>query len=656
MKMAGQLSTREGGRVVKRNRVRSAVVTSHPVWALLAFSLLTVRSAQGAAPIGFPTDQIIVRFRDGQSDPVTPAARIRLGQSRVARLASESGLALSYHRALSLENTHVIKLPARLDPHAVARLAQLLEGNPEVEHAEVDRVVRPLLVPNDTDFADQWDMGPASSFGINVQGAWDLTQGRADQYIAVLDTGILPHPDLQGRYTGGYNFISSSTTAGDGDGRDSDPTDPGDWTSDGDCGAGIAGAPSSWHGTHVTGTVAALGNNGLGVAGVNWKSMVVPIRVLGKCGGTTSDLIDAIQWAAGLPISGVPDNPHPAKVMNLSLGADGACDSFTQAAVNRAIAAGSILVVAAGNSGDDLGVTPHSPAACDGVIAVAATGPTGEMASYTNYGAAITLSAPGGNGAGTGGILSTYNAGTSSAGAYEYAYLEGTSMATPHVAGVVSLMVALNPDLTATDAIRILRGTAAPFATGTSHDCTTSVCGAGQLDAQAAVSAAAVGLAAVIASPAGDTGGGCIGNAVAGDGKATRRPADRAGALVSFGLGVSWLVMVYGLIHGLRFRRRRREAWLAWEESAHAGVADSGTPGGPNQGVALGDPCRRAGAPSRGGAQAFGNLPPGANPPAGSGWLFTGICGRSPRGGLAQCGPGTPDLHLRAFEQLYGAG
>jgi serine protease len=230
----------------------------------------------------------------------------------------------------------------------------------------------------------------------------------------------------------------------------------------------------------VAGTIAALTNNGAGVAGVAYGAKIVPARVLGKCGGYTSDIADAMIWASGGTVSGVPANANKARVLNLSLGGSGACDTTTQSAINSARSRGAVVVVAAGNSNVD--AANASPANCAGVIAVAAVGRTGGKASYSNYGAVVDVAAPGGD-AGAG-ILSTLNAGTKAPGADNYAYYMGTSMATPHVAGVAALMLSKNPNLTPDDVEAKLKSTARAFPAACPG------CGTGIVDAAAAVNAA----------------------------------------------------------------------------------------------------------------------------------------------------------------------
>jgi serine protease len=271
--------------------------------------------------------------------------------------------------------------------------------------------------------------------------------------VAIIDTGILPnHEDIVGspNLVPGYDMISDPFTAHDGDGRDVDPTDPGDAVAPGECSPTDPGGGDSWHGTHVAGTV-GVGNtdNGVGVAGVNWATKVQAVRVLGKCGGTTADIVDAIRWAAGLSVPGVPNNSTPARVINMSLGGQPGfpCSGnpATQSAINDAVGAGAVVVVAAGNDAVDAATV--SPASCENVITVAASDYRGHLASrYSNFGETIEIMAPGGdvrrddNGdQKPDGVLSMVKGG--------YAYYNGTSMAAPHVSGVAALYMAEDPEM-----------------------------------------------------------------------------------------------------------------------------------------------------------------------------------------------------------------
>ena len=273
----------------------------------------------------------------------------------------------------------------------------------------------------------------------------------------------------------------------DGDGRDSDPTDPGDWSSANQCGFGQPARNSSWHGTHVAGTVAAVTNNSTGVAGVAYGAKVVPVRVLGRCGGYTSDIADGIIWASGGTVSGVPANANPADALNLSLGGGGSCPSTTQSAINTARANGATVVVSAGNS--NANAANYTPASCAGVISVAATDRNGSKSYYSNFGAAVDLAAPGGD-VTTGaqnGVLSTLNSGNTSPGSDNYEFYQGTSMSAPHIAGLAALMRSVDPSLTPDQIESTMKSTARAFPG------TCSQCGSGIADAAAAIAAVSGG-------------------------------------------------------------------------------------------------------------------------------------------------------------------
>lgn len=351
-----------------------------------------------------------------------------------------------------------------------------LSARPDVEYAQPNFILRiAATTPNDPRYPEQWHYfvngtgAGRSPGGISLPTAWDTTTGSSSVVVAVIDTGILPnHPDIQGspNLVAGYDMISDSGIANDGGGRDSDPTDPGDAVSFGECYPGSPAQPDSWHGTHVSGTIGVGGtNNGVGVAGINWNVKVQAVRVLGKCGGTTVDINDGIRWAAGLPVPGVPTNPTPAKVINMSLGTPPgnpcSMSPSTQSAINDAVGFGATVVVAAGNSATD--ASQVFPASCNNVITVAASDARGHLASrYSNYGTTVEIMAPGGdvqrddNGDGRpDGVLSLVHPNAGS-----YAYYNGTSMAAPHVAGVAALLLARQPGLSPPQVLSFLQGTA----------------------------------------------------------------------------------------------------------------------------------------------------------------------------------------------------
>ena len=410
------------------------------------------------------TDRFIVRLRDPSADP----------RPRLAALGGRFGERFEHLRAMS-GNAHVVRLARRMVRAEARETARLLRSDPDLLSIEPDLVLRPMALPNDPYFAQQWHYHEAAG-GINLPAAWDITTGSSSITVAVIDTGVVAHADLARRLVGGFDFIGDTAVSNDGDGRDGDAGDPGDY--------GCNGEASSWHGTHVAGTIGAASNNGSGVSGVDWNARILPVRVLGRCGGYTSDIIDGLRWAAGIAVPGVPANPFPARVANLSLGGEGSCSGALQSAINDVTARGTVVVVAAGNSNADAANT--EPANCSGVIAVGATTRSGGRAGYSNYGSRVTLSAPGGGGGG--GVLSTYNTGPTTPRADAYAYFQGTSMATPHVSGVVSLMLAVNPSLNPAQVAQRLQQTARAFPTGTGADCSTALCGAGIVNAAAAVS------------------------------------------------------------------------------------------------------------------------------------------------------------------------
>jgi serine protease len=446
-------------------------------------------AAQGIAD---QTDRIIVKYKDEKAPLATKGAGSIASRAAVQPLSAARKAVLDragQQFGFLMKESHqiatgarVIKLDRKVALKDAAQVAaDLAARDPDVEYAEPDRIMRPLLTPNDSMYSQQWDYFEATG-GMNLPAAWDKSTG-AGIRVAVIDTGYRPHADLSGQILAGYDFISDATIANDGGGRDSDASDPGDWTAANECGSGEPASNSSWHGTHVAGTIAALTNNGSGVAGVAYGAKVVPVRVLGKCGGYTSDIADGIIWASGGTVSGVPAIAARAQVINMSLGGGGACDTTTQNAINGARSRGTVVVVAAGNESQN--ASNSSPANCAGVITVAATNRSGGRASYSNYGTIVDVAAPGGDSGAA--ILSTLNAGTKAPGADSYAGYMGTSMATPHVAGVVALMLAKNSALTPDDVEARLKSSARAF------PASCSGCGAGIVNASAAVDAAVGG-------------------------------------------------------------------------------------------------------------------------------------------------------------------
>jgi serine protease len=443
-------------------------------------------------------------------------------------------------------------------------LAQRLAREPDVEYAVPDERKQrataasdPLYasgVPGNGPAVGQWylrapDATVASS--INIEPAWSITLGSPSVVVADVDTGVrFDHPDLLaaaagGKLLPGYDMISDAQSANDGDGRDADASDPGDWITAAEANSRSSGffgcttfdpnthkftsEDSSWHGTQISGIIGAITNNGIGMAGVGPNLPVLPVRVLGKCGGFDSDIIAGMLWAAGIPVPGAPPNPNPARVINLSLGGEGACQASYVDAVAQILAAGTVIVASAGN---DAGHVLISPANCAGVIAVAGLRHAGTKVGFSNLGQSVTISAPAGNCVNiTEGspclypILTASNAGTTTPTGPIYTdsfnSSLGTSFSAPLVSGVVGLMLSLQPSLTPERVREVLQATSRSFPTTGGSDatvplcalpqfdasgnpvdqlecyCTTYTCGAGMLDGGAALAALASNAAPV---------------------------------------------------------------------------------------------------------------------------------------------------------------
>jgi serine protease len=357
--------------------------------------------------------------------------------------------------------------------------------------------------PADEFYSSQWHL--FSAYGINLPKAWNYTRGTKSVVVAVIDSGITKHPDLDSQVVPGYDFVSDPKISNDGDGWDSDPSDPGDYEID----SRGNFQDSGWHGTHVAGIIAAA-SNVIGTTGVAPSVLIQPIRAMGIGGGTRADLIMAINWAAGLNVPGVPRNPTPAKVINLSIGTSGIsiCDDIanlgpsfsTGQALKAAKAAGVTTITAAGNENTDARFS--YPGNCFPTINVGATGFSGDRAWYSNFTAAtaqgvgVDISAPGGDSRDQdqapqltkGKIFSTSNDGQSKPGKPTYRAEEGTSMAAPVVAGVIALLYSIKPTISFDEAWTILSKTVTPFKPG--GECassTTGLCGIGIVNAGAAV-------------------------------------------------------------------------------------------------------------------------------------------------------------------------
>jgi len=512
-------------------------------------------SAAWAAPearviVGFKDDAPTLRTAAAAGGGATAASSARVREARAALLSSRLGTSLVAGRALG-ERMQVLRA-AGLSSEA---LAAQLAADPDVAWAEPDRRRRASRVPNDPLYgeatrtrgpdAGQWYLRPPTATlksAANFQQAWDRRVGGAGTVVAVIDTGVRPdHPDLNGVLLPGIDAIDDIDTANDGNGPDTDPSDPGDWVSAAennqsggpfqDCGA----SSSSWHGTLVSTLVAAVADDATGMAGSTFGGRVLPVRVLGKCGGWDSDIIAGMLWAAGLePVAGVM-NSHPAQVLNLSLGGSGSCTRAYENAVARVNAAGAVVVAAAGN---DAGLPVGVPANCQGVIGVGGLRHAGSKVGFSDLGPEIAISAPGGNCVNTGAgepclypILAGTNTGTRAplAGgstwtdSYDASY--GTSFATPLVAGAAALVMSQRPTLSPSQVLQVLQASARAFPqTGADNgddptpvpvcvaptdveqlQCycpnpgqgVASLCGAGMLDAAAALAAAEDGIAQI---------------------------------------------------------------------------------------------------------------------------------------------------------------
>lgn len=440
------------------------------------------------------TDRLIITYRtpglvEGRSAKevqVAPLASNEVRMSALSSFAATMGLTAKPLRVM-LDGSEVVKLSSSIPlQHARALAERIKASSADVAHAEPDVRRRVMGVPNDPLWAKQWSLHSQIEGGINMGDVWTQSTGKGVR-VGVIDTGSLPHPDLVSQLIPGYDFTDREVSV-DGDGRDANATDPGDFA------CPIDPRPSTWHGAHVAGIIAAATNNRQGMVGIAPDARVQALRALGRCGGYDSDIADAIRWGAGgMPAShALPaaPNPTPAHVLNLSLGGPGGCPAITQRAIDFALSRNVPVVVAAGNESTNAELV--SPANCRGVITVGAVGPRGERSLFSNYGSVVALSAPGGQLDAsftkiTSSILSTVNGGVEFADpkAWNYSSQIGTSQATPHVTGVVALIRSVKPELTPRQIRTVLKETARPFPAGC--DAGPLRCGAGILDAKAAV-------------------------------------------------------------------------------------------------------------------------------------------------------------------------
>lgn len=408
-------------------------------------------------------------------------------------------------RSMAAPGWHVVQASRAMTESERASFIRELSAEPGVVSVDVDRlyqradvaqspVMAPAFTPNDPEYGRlQWNFTDPTG-GVRAEQAWNISTGEG-VVVAVIDTGIVQnHPDLGVNVLPGYDMITDKRVSRrDSDGRAPGGWDLGDWMEANYCAAlgspGNAPRASSWHGSHVAGTIAQQTNNGAGLAGLAHNAKVVPVRVLGSCGGFGSDIADGMMWAAGLPVDGMPANPNPAEVLNMSLGSSGpqSCPAIYQDAINQINAQGAIIVVAAGNSNANAG--SYTMSSCTGVISVGATGVTGAKASYSSYGTRVDLSAPGGGGAIDGDpkgyIFQVINAGTTSpTTSWMLGGYTGTSMASPHVAAAVAMVQSVvDTPLNWSEMRDLLRRTARPFpvAIPTSTPMGTGILDAAQL-------------------------------------------------------------------------------------------------------------------------------------------------------------------------------
>lgn len=456
----------------------------------------------GAAMANEPNTRLLVQYKQTILSQEGDASG---GKTRLEAFASQQpskraqGVAaadISYLKSIG-PRTHIAVASKQLSSTEISALVQSIQADPLVEAVREDRKRFAHYTPNDTDFASQqWALKSSAveAGSANLPNAWNRMAGANHVngngvIVAVLDTGYLNHADLVANVltAGGYDFIGDVAKSRDTDGRDANASDPGDWTT---ASSGCTAANSSWHGTNVAGVIAAVSNNNTGISGLAYDARILPLRVLGVCGGWDSDILAAMRWAAGLTVGGLANNTNIAKVINLSLGAPGTCDSFYQTAINDVLTAGSVIVVSTGN---DASTSISTPANCTGVIAVTAHTRIGDNANYANIGTGTTISAPGGgrgqNIAGdNSGIYSTSNTGLTTPFADTYASNRGTSFSAPHVAAVAALLLQINPTLTPAQVRSYLTSNARPFPAGT-YCAGRSDCGAGMLDAFRSVNA-----------------------------------------------------------------------------------------------------------------------------------------------------------------------
>ncbi|MBT4521503.1 MAG: S8 family peptidase [Halieaceae bacterium] len=474
--------------------------------AQASLTTVSVYEARTLPTAAFDTDRIIIKLVEGTANKngfisTQKNTAGHLNSKAMSRFQALTGTEFEYVRAAAF-GAHVVRLRQTKRLEDVRAITEILARDSTlIEYAEPDiRLFPTITAPNDPIYeTNQWHYKGWSQSGMNLTAGWDYTVGSADTIVAVVDSGVLlEHPDFDpSRLLPGYDMIEDIPTANDGDGHDPDPTDPGDWVTSDEVAPGeeFQGCPTTdsiWHGTHVAGTVGATTNNSLGVAGVDWRAKILPVRVLGKCGGFLSDVAAGIIWSAGLPVTGVPANSNPADIINLSLGGSGRCSAYMEAAINAVHQVGTTVVVAAGNSSRN--TASYQPANCDNVIAVAAHDASGFKADFSNAGLEVDIMAPGGGDRPSScldTIVSLNATGATTFEDYGYGCYTGTSMAAPHVTGLAALMLSLNANLTPDEIEQIITDNARAFRAG--GECESAgpniLCGAGIADAEAVLRA-----------------------------------------------------------------------------------------------------------------------------------------------------------------------
>ena len=403
------------------------------------------------------------------TDPITEEIRLIVTFENQTSAETKTEIFDSLDNASLSEVSSITSTTSAIvaDGNEANTISELL-SDPLVKSVEVDELSQFARTPSDL-HADQWHLEPwGSGKGIDAELAWDISTGSSDIAVAVLDTGKVNHPDLVGKWLPGWDFLQG----------DNDPTDPGTTGDE---------KSSGWHGTAIAGVIAATTNNGTtGVAGVNWNSKILPVRIGSGDGAYSSDLIKGIRWAAGLSVTGAKINKNPAKVINISWGGAAPCPAALQQAINAARAVGSLVVVAAGN-GDRYGNPQNAgnfwPANCQNVLSVSASNQSGERVSWAGYGSAVDVLAPGVS------IYTTSCSGTNTCGTYSYAKVDGTSFSAPIAAAVASLMLSVDPSLSPAELELLITSNTNPREGNYDFNCSYYGCGSGIVNAQLALQA-----------------------------------------------------------------------------------------------------------------------------------------------------------------------